>query len=51
MGFIWNIMLSFSDEELCWDDDEDEPRNRASMSHLNGSTLGSRVRALGDWSS
>ena len=25
MGFIWNIMLSFSDEELCWDDDEDEP--------------------------
>lgn len=25
MAWIWNVMLSFSNEEL-WDDDEDEPR-------------------------
>lgn len=25
MGFLWNVMLSFSNEEL-WEDDEDQPR-------------------------
>lgn len=25
MGFVWNIMLSFDNEEF-WEDDEDEPR-------------------------
>jgi len=26
MGFVWNVMLSFDNEEW-WDQDEDEPRN------------------------
>ena len=25
MGFVWNVMLSFSDDEF-WEEDEDEPR-------------------------
>ncbi len=25
MGYVWNVMLSFDNEEL-WEDDEDEPR-------------------------
>ena len=26
MGFVWNVMLSFDDEEW-WEEDEDEPRD------------------------
>jgi len=30
MGFIWNVMLSFSNDEL-WEDGEDEPRETCEL--------------------